>query len=210
VEYGATGAEQIAALSRGLDILGRTFEEGGRVAPWWCPECMAFLQQFDRVMRYIVDPATEYPEQMRALWGFCDRWRAELALKCRVPSDLARVTSSIAAILQAFSLTSAAQSKAKAQSEGSGTVLASTQEIEELFNLGFRECVIYAPPLGRSYCFAKDCISSVQYYVNVNDADRPGSRFQELRVGERIFVLPANQGIIQGRAVPCLSAVIFD
>lgn len=209
VERGATVAEQIAALSRGLDILGRTFEEGGRIVPWWCPECIAFLQQFERTMRWIPEPTVEYAEQMRALWCFCDRWGAELALKCRVPTELAKVMSSITARLQTFGLTSAAQSGASAPSTGGGTSLALTQEMEELFKLGFRECVIYAPPVGRSYCFAKDCISGVQYYVNLNEADCPVSRFRDLRMGERILVLPATQDITQGRAVPCLSAVVF-
>ena len=208
VERGEKVEQQVATLARALQIIVDTFHESGRVIGWWCPEVTAIIGQFAFITRYIDRPAVSFPAEIRVLRDFCNRWGQELLVVSRSAPELTKHLKFLSMKLNEGVTDGDLERSRTLSDENSNPSDWDAREVEELIKLGFVATVIYAPPNGRAYCFSKDKSGS-KFYVNFNDADCSQDRFQTLRYGETIFVLPGTQQAM-GRATPALSAVTAD
>jgi hypothetical protein len=172
VERGVTASQRCVALSEALEWIEKTFEERTGFISWWRNEIISLLEAFAWLFEsWDFDDSSKLKMRLRR---FIEAWGSQLVSEATSPTELAHTIKKLCGSDSKNQTTSAAPAVFK----------------EDLEALGYREAVVYAPPNGRAYCFARDS-AGTQFYISFRSFSSKAIHFDQIVKGTRLLVLPS-------------------
>jgi hypothetical protein len=176
------------AFASALQIVVETFDEQNAVIASWTGEVQSILERCVHAAKQDAVACQAYRDLIASFVG---RWSLPLTQRSREGVDMAYVLRDVEA---SFGLDSSRGVRADFSNRGVGAMSV--------------EVTIYAPPIGREFCFGEDSVGR-QYFIHRSSTRRDRTDFGRIRRGDQVLVVP-DTDVDPGRAIRAISAELVS